>query len=554
MRTPAGALAALLAAASPGRGDSLAPSPTSIGVLESALQPGLGRGDFEFHVDAASLRPAVAGRTLVRVLVQLPVRAFLDGTRADRADLRLQVRAYEARTAEAVLARQLASSEADPDKGEGGRRSELERADEALERLLSEFGGVAAAAEAETRSRIEVASRQQLLGTDYRLFEIALELPPGDYVLEVRGENLSRSKRGILDRLRKRPLAAVARLLSRVPDLAREPGLADPTYQVGHGRHAEYAARLYGLLNDSLHVRSRLFAHGPSVVRATVRDRSGEIHWRDSLQVDAAGDAPVGFHTSVNDLPAGQYALQLDAVGPQGGASTSRSFDVAWALVTWQRSRGDLDLEAELALREEEFAAFRTLPVGEKEHHMEVFWRQRDPTPETATNELRDEFLRRVAFADINYSEGKHGALTDRGRIYVRFGPPEEVQAEAVPTHLAGRGAEEALEKIDDVYTASEHPRVLEDPEPVGSLPEATPSQRVVRQQERHRVIGAANEILSFELWIYSSVGQPLFPEDRALVTGGGIRVLFVDLTGHGQYLLRKTSVPLDIPGLGASY
>jgi GWxTD domain-containing protein len=551
MRFPAASviafLAATLAAMLPADADPPAPAPAVLGVLESALQPGLGRGDFEFHVDAASLRPAVAGRTLVRVLVQLPVRAFLEGTRADRADLRLRVRAHEAHLALAALARAAAE---EPD----ARRDELGRADETLERLLRDFDAVAVAGEAETRSCIEVAARKQLLETDYRLFEMALEIPPGDYVLEVRAENLSRTKRGILDRLRKRPLAAVARLLARVPDLGIEPALGDPTFQVGHGTHVEYAARLFGLLNDSLHVRAWIFGRGRHLVRAVARDRAGEIHWRDSLQVEVAGSAPVGFHTTVNSLPAGQYAVQLEAEGSQGTASVTRSFDVAWALVTWERGRGELDLEAELALREDEFDAFRTLPLGEKESYMEAFWRRRDPTPETATNELRDEFLRRVAFADINYSEGKHGALSDRGRVYVRFGPPEEVQVEAVPSHLAGRGAEEALEKVDDVYTASEHQRVLEDPEHVGSLPEASPAQQAVRQQERRRLIGPANEVLSYELWIYSNVGQPLLPEDRALATAGGIRILFVDLAGHGQYRLRKSSVPLDIPGLGASF
>lgn len=58
-----------------------------------------------------------------------------------------------------------------------------------------------------------------------------------------------------------------------------------------------------------------------------------------------------------------------------------------------------------------------------------AFWARRDPTPGTAANELRDEFDRRVAFADASYGAGRsgRGSLTDRGRVYVIFGRPTRV-------------------------------------------------------------------------------------------------------------------------------
>jgi GWxTD domain-containing protein len=64
------------------------------------------------------------------------------------------------------------------------------------------------------------------------------------------------------------------------------------------------------------------------------------------------------------------------------------------------------------------------------------FWRQRDPDPETPANQLREEFYRRVAFSDMRFAAagfGKSGAKTlagwetDRGRIYIKYGPPKEV-------------------------------------------------------------------------------------------------------------------------------
>jgi GWxTD domain-containing protein len=56
---------------------------------------------------------------------------------------------------------------------------------------------------------------------------------------------------------------------------------------------------------------------------------------------------------------------------------------------------------------------------------VESFWKARDPKPETAENEFRSEFERRVAFADEQFAQdGKPGSQTDRGMVFVLLGPP----------------------------------------------------------------------------------------------------------------------------------
>src|SRR5207249_3510236 len=63
-------------------------------------------------------------------------------------------------------------------------------------------------------------------------------------------------------------------------------------------------------------------------------------------------------------------------------------------------------------------------PVARSEFVTE-FWRKRDPIPETAENEFRDEFERRVAFADLRMTQDEtRGSLTDRGMVFVLLGPP----------------------------------------------------------------------------------------------------------------------------------
>jgi GWxTD domain-containing protein len=57
------------------------------------------------------------------------------------------------------------------------------------------------------------------------------------------------------------------------------------------------------------------------------------------------------------------------------------------------------------------------------------FWHRRDPDPATAVNEARVEFLSRIAFADIAFTESPddRGSLSDRGRVFVLLGPPKRV-------------------------------------------------------------------------------------------------------------------------------
>ena len=549
--------------AAPGATPAEASSPPDADLSTSFLQPGSGRGDFEFAMDATSLRPAGPGKTLVRVLVQLPARAILEQTRADAASLGIRLSAFDAGSALRALAgRDTLAAAADEDAAEDeavARRDARGRAEGKAQSVLGSYEGVQVLAEASAVTELRAAARRDLRQTDYRLADVALELAPGDYVLETVVENRSRSKPGLLDRLRRRQLSSVARLMVRVPDLTREPALADLAFQSGHGTHADYASRLYGLLNDSLHVRTTLFAHGECVVRAVAADRGGEMHWRDSLRVNVAGSQELTFHASVNTLPAGQFVLRVSAQGLEGGVSTARGFDVIWSVASWQKPRRDLDLEAEIVLIDAQYQAFRGLPPGEKERYMEDFWRRHDPTPDTAHNELREEFNRRVAYADLNFTESQRGALSDRGKVYIRYGSPTELHAEAVPGHLAGRGAEEALDKVDDAYVATEHGgrKGQEDAkewEILGSSAGSDPRDAALRRQEYRRVIPPASEVMSYELWIYSGSGSPLMPEDRAVALDSGLRLLFVDLEGYGRYRLRKSSASLAIPGLATGH
>jgi len=70
---------------------------------------------------------------------------------------------------------------------------------------------------------------------------------------------------------------------------------------------------------------------------------------------------------------------------------------------------------------------FLELPDAGRDDFIEEFWQRRDPDPETPVNEYRLEYEARVKRAgELFHGEGRPGWLTDRGRIYILFGPPSE--------------------------------------------------------------------------------------------------------------------------------
>jgi GWxTD domain-containing protein len=54
---------------------------------------------------------------------------------------------------------------------------------------------------------------------------------------------------------------------------------------------------------------------------------------------------------------------------------------------------------------------------------------RRDPTPDTVENEFKEEHYRRIAYANEHYASGIPGWKTDRGRIYITYGPPDEIES-----------------------------------------------------------------------------------------------------------------------------
>ena len=97
-----------------------------------------------------------------------------------------------------------------------------------------------------------------------------------------------------------------------------------------------------------------------------------------------------------------------------------------------------LEEDVPYIIDDRERAAFKALRTDEeRDHFIEQFWLRRDPTPGTPENEFKDEHYRRIAHANSHFAWRQvPGWKTDRGRIWIVYGPPDEIEF-----HTSGRPA-----------------------------------------------------------------------------------------------------------------
>ena len=84
---------------------------------------------------------------------------------------------------------------------------------------------------------------------------------------------------------------------------------------------------------------------------------------------------------------------------------------------------------------DEERMTFKALLTdAAREQFVEQFWRRRDPTPDTIENEYREEYYGRLAYANEQFAAALPGWKTDRGSVYIKYGPPDEREQKQFPS------------------------------------------------------------------------------------------------------------------------
>src|SRR5256884_3555016 len=159
-----------------------------------------------------------------------------------------------------------------------------------------------------------------------------------------------------------------------------------------------------------------------------------------------------------------------------------------------------LEKDVTYIITDDERKAFKKLETDEeRERFIEDFWRRRDPDPDTDENEYREEYYERIAYANEHFASGIPGWKTDRGRIWIMYGKPDETE-----THPSG-GA----------YNRESYEG------------------------------GGSTSTYPFERWFYRYLPG----------VGSGIEIEFVDPTGSGEYRIARNpdekDALLHVPGAG---
>jgi GWxTD domain-containing protein len=130
--------------------------------------------------------------------------------------------------------------------------------------------------------------------------------------------------------------------------------------------------------------------------------------------LSSAQDQPAPQDNSARSLSAKELKKRdkrlLKELGSQGG--------------DWLRNE-----VPEIITEAERLAFLRLSTNEEREQFIEIFWQKRNPEPDSPNNTAREEHYRRLAYADERFASGIAGRKTDRGRIYIIWGPPDEIES-----------------------------------------------------------------------------------------------------------------------------
>lgn len=160
------------------------------------------------------------------------------------------------------------------------------------------------------------------------------------------------------------------------------------------------------------------------------------------------------------------------------------SVAAALPIMSWQTSQAPrneletpwkkwLNEDVVYIITDEERKAFKALQTDEERaQFVEQFWGRRNPTPGSPDNAFKTEQYRRIAYANAHFGSKSSipGWKNDRGRIYIMFGPPDEIDSHPTPASqnefpfedwryrwIEGIGANVVIEFVDSGNNGEYH-------------------------------------------------------------------------------------------------
>jgi GWxTD domain-containing protein len=446
-----------------------------------------------------------------------------------------------------VLSNDQIAFQADPDgRHRGELRLEVEVTSEKEGRVFERT---------ETLIPQAVTDRDALDRSIRQVMRQSMLLTPGTYLLAVELTDLKSEKPGIIHMIRKTKKKGAVEAMIQVNDFSGPAmRVSDPVLSRGIEPTSDDAAlsrnglaydpnpsRQFGFIvpflsyysevyvgasfqeGDSVLVQSQVLdAAGTPLLEKTffTRPRSGAFVAHDQIDLNSA-------------VVPGTHVLRITAKNRRTEeiASVSRNFEVLWAVESWGKDPEALLAEMRLIMRDSEYKKFEDLSQGAREVYLAEYWHKLDPNPVTPENEAMLEFQRRVRFADREFAHTLgRGIYSDRGRVYVRYGPPDDV---AYQYSSSSFGNDENVERVTD---PSE--RVEMSNRPGASFLDPDEYREGDVSDLATQRGGTNIKSKEIEVWSYDGPGRPLAGRSSSDRSNRSLKFIFADEMGNGEYEL----------------
>ncbi len=252
---------------------------------------------------------------------------------------------------------------------------------------------------------------------------LVLVLPPGQYRAKIACRDDNSDRVGLLE------------VLINVPRLSGSGYIGGPRFERDYnGSIIPWPSRIYGdgagpiifrlyplhFGSDSLALKARL---GDLRIQKTVWERTQVISGRPGheirmiIPVDSLSDGNYQLTLALNDQKNNLLWQSQHKVMVQNPAIlTKGDFEEKIAQVEYISRRGEYD-------------TLKRAGIEQRDSLWRVFWKSRDPTPDTEKNEYRDAYYEKIHFANNNFGSSlRPGWRTDMGRVYIKFGQPDEIE------------------------------------------------------------------------------------------------------------------------------
>jgi len=265
------------------------------------------------------------------------------------------------------------------------------------------------------------------------VFERYLVLPPGEFTLGVTVSDRSTSAstaaqmKIVVPRLAAGSLSSPTSVHQATPR-ARRDTLPDiivnprATLTFGADSIAPVYLEAYGLPAGSRIALTVLNPDGKPVVHDTVTLTRQE------------GVAAAIFDLPISRVGLGRRILRTTVVGSRDTTATPLYITVGEGLGII--SFDDLLNYLRYFATPERLQALRDLPADQRAAGWAQFWKETDPDPATIENEALRDYFERITIANQRFKEqGTPGWLTDRGKVFITLGEPDQIQGSTTPTN-----------------------------------------------------------------------------------------------------------------------